>query len=731
MVAFGPSDTLKSRSYLGLILSQFLAAFNDQASHIVAIFYASDMLVRYAAVPHVHEKDIITAVTVCFIAPFFLFSPLAGMLADKYSKRSTLVGWKLAEVAMMGLALVGFLLPHLAGLGWAAPGTLAVWSALLVVSVVFLMGTHSAFFVPAKYGIMPEILQPAVLSKGNGYLEGTSFVAQLIGTAFGGFLYGMLKSDVLPGTAGGNVLNPGREWVIGLVLLGLAVAGAAGSLLIARVPAAAPDRPLTWKLWRPLQTNLGVLLRSPPLALSVLGIAFFLFMTLFLRQTLLYDGEIAKELQERQLQDARDRRLAQAIEEPDEIIPQAELSTGRQHTEFRIALLIALVGLGVGLGSPLAGYLSGNKVELGLVPIGATFLALITAVLAGLNLFLPVNAPAQRTAAMVVCLVLIGMAASLYIVPLYTLLQHRAPKDSKGNLVATSNFVNVLAGGLLAVGVFYVLAMVLDGVFFDFGPRPNKDQLETKLQLAPAALFLTASLMTVGMLVLLCRQLPDFFVRSLLWLHSHGRYRLKVIGVNNLPSNGPVILATNCGRFESCMQVTAATDRFTRFILLEGPAEPAQPRRPLLRYLARRTGLVALRAGAVTARDRDQALALAARTLEAGNLLGLTVDGDWPPDEADRFLDDLRGRRPAVLLPVHCGAVVPEPAAPHLRRVRVVIGPPLPPDTNADEVRQAIRGLGAWVEQADHAGVAPVSAMPAAASGTWPTAPEPGRPPNP
>src|SRR5712692_3730918 len=205
---FQPSETLKSRTYLGLILAQFLAAFNDQAIHIVAIFYAGDLLVRY--VGHlgnwrVDEKAIISLVTACFIAPFFFFSPLAGMLADKYSKRSILVLWKVAEVAMMAVALVGFLLPHLSGAGFADSETLAQWSALLVVSVVFLMGTHSAFFVPAKYGVMPEILQPIVLSKGNGFLEGTSFVAQIIGTACGGLLYYEWKSEVkhLPG---GNTL---------------------------------------------------------------------------------------------------------------------------------------------------------------------------------------------------------------------------------------------------------------------------------------------------------------------------------------------------------------------------------------------------------------------------------------------------------------------------------------------------------------------------------------------
>src|SRR5262249_24999007 len=186
---FQPAETLRSRSYLALIGSQFLAAFNDQAIHIVAIFYAGDMLIDFARLRSVHENTIIALVTACFVLPFFLFSTLAGMLADKYSKRSILVFWKAAEVAIMALALVGFLLPHTAALGWADPRTLAIWSAVLIVSCVFLMGTHSAFFVPAKYGVMPEILQHSVLSKGNGFLEATSFVAQILGTVFGAGLY--------------------------------------------------------------------------------------------------------------------------------------------------------------------------------------------------------------------------------------------------------------------------------------------------------------------------------------------------------------------------------------------------------------------------------------------------------------------------------------------------------------------------------------------------------------
>src|SRR5262249_8113830 len=130
-------------------------------------------------------------------------------------------------------------------------------------------------------------------------------------------------------------------------------------------------------------------------------------------------------------------------------------------------------------------------------------------------------------------------------------------------------------------------------------------------EMVPRFLFTGASVMTLGILILLCRQLPDFFVRTLLWLRSHGRFRFRVSGTNQLPADGPVILATNCERFQESLQVTAATDRYTRFILLESAADDAP--RPILRYLARRTGLVALRAGTVDDETFQKAIARGSR----------------------------------------------------------------------------------------------------------------------
>src|SRR5262245_5552468 len=282
-------ETLNSRTFIGLLLAQFTATFNDQAIHMVAMFYSADVLVRFAQIKAIDDKAIVAIVTACFITPFVLFSSYAGALGDRFSKRSVIVFWKVAEVFMMGLALAGMWLPHLVAADSPHLPALATWSSVLVISTVFLMGMHSTFFVPAKLGAMPEILHPSILSRGNGVLEGTSFTAQILGTSAGGILYSLLKGDIARGQFG-------DEWMIAAMLLGLALVGTMTAVLMRPIPAAAPVRKLSWDWWQPLQENFRIVWRSKPLVLSVTGIAFCVFMTLFLRQTLIYQGELTKEL---------------------------------------------------------------------------------------------------------------------------------------------------------------------------------------------------------------------------------------------------------------------------------------------------------------------------------------------------------------------------------------------------------------------------------------------------
>jgi acyl-[acyl-carrier-protein]-phospholipid O-acyltransferase/long-chain-fatty-acid--[acyl-carrier-protein] ligase len=687
------SETLKSRTFIGLLLAQFTATFNDQAIHMVAVFYAVDILVRYVRVPHIDEKAVVSIVTACFITPFLLFSSFAGTLGDRFSKRSVIVFWKIAEVGMMGLALVGLLLPHLGSADATNLPTLATWSASLVIATVFLMGMHSTFFVPAKLGAMPEILHPAELSRGNGILEGTSFTAQILGTSAGGILYALLKGNVSSGH-----LQPGREWMIGALLFGLALVGTITALLMRRIPAAAPDTKLSWNWWRPLQQNLSILWRSKPLTLSVTGIAFCVFMTLFLRQTLLYQGELKKELETARTMAAQARgdivrRAPTGVDRLLTNVLPARLEKAIQEPELRVALLFALVGLGVGLGSIVAGFVSGHRIELGLVPLGAVGIAFFT--------LLPVlmrRAPVT----FVMCLFGIGFGAGFYLVPLYTLLQHRAPKESKGNVVAASNFLNVV-GGVFSVALFYLLSFALSQFL---GPtlteaqvvndstlaRQYVDELERQMNI-PRVLFLATSLLTIGALWILVRRLPDFFLRTAIWIRAFGHNRLRAIAIENMPLDGPVVLVNNCNTFCSALDLIAAVDRFPHVILAEDTAGGRTESR--LRHLAERTGMVTV--GAAASRpDWDRLLESGTDALRRGEMVALSIEPPADFREVARLVAHWREAVTPVIVPVYCSsAALSDPADVQTRRgaPRVIFGTPLSPADPLEAARAAIIGL--------------------------------------
>src|SRR5262249_3919473 len=155
--------------------------------------------------------------------------------------------WKFSEIVISLVLIAGF---YIGGLG----NPPRPW---LVMTCVFLMGSHPAFFAPAKYGAMPAVLPPPVLSKGHRILESTTFLLPIFGTVAGGLL---------------SFQFHGNEVWIGVIFLGLSVLGAVFSLIIERLPAANPARRFPEWLYRPLFENLRVLFRSRPLALSALGI---------------------------------------------------------------------------------------------------------------------------------------------------------------------------------------------------------------------------------------------------------------------------------------------------------------------------------------------------------------------------------------------------------------------------------------------------------------------------
>jgi len=136
-------------------------------------------------------------------------------------------------------------------------------------------------------------------------------------------------------------------------------------------------------------------------------------------------------------------------------------------SELKISVVVGMVALGIGIGSPLVGFLSAGKVELGLIPIGALGMTLGT-VVAALTL--------QWLSSMVVCIIAIGFFTGFYIVPLFTLLQHRAPKVSKGDAIATSNVINV-TGAILASLVFGGIDWAAENTAFAPRIRPEREKI--------------------------------------------------------------------------------------------------------------------------------------------------------------------------------------------------------------------------------------------------------------
>ena len=195
-------------TFWGLLVTQFLGAFNDNVFKFLVMFLCTD---RAKANP---LDDWQGYALIAFASPFVLFSGICGYLADRYSKTRIIVLSKVLEIAIMGVGLLVF---------WGTePSKLQL---RLLIGVLFLMGSHSAFFGPSKYGILPELYAKNRLPGINGWFLMTTFVAIIGGVAAAGFL-----KDTLP-----NLMSV--QWVCILI----AMTGTLTSLLVRKLPAAEPS----------------------------------------------------------------------------------------------------------------------------------------------------------------------------------------------------------------------------------------------------------------------------------------------------------------------------------------------------------------------------------------------------------------------------------------------------------------------------------------------------------
>lgn len=263
----------------------------------------------------------------------------------------------------------------------------------LQLASICLMGVHSAFFAASKYGSLPEVVPPEKLSWANGIIEMLTFLAAILGTLAAGWLaVGFADKPAWPG----------------VILLTLAIIGWIMSRGITRIPAASPDKPLRinflgdlWREYRWMRTDRDLWRAN-------LGNTGFFFIAILIQMNLLLYAE--------------------------QVLHVDPLGNS--------ALQVALA-IGMAAGSILAGKLSGDHVEYGLIPIGAFLMATMGFVLG-------IEGVSKLT--FTICLAFLGIGGGLFIVPLAAVLQHRPPADRKGAVQGAASWlswVGISAAALL------------------------------------------------------------------------------------------------------------------------------------------------------------------------------------------------------------------------------------------------------------------------------------------
>ena len=196
--------------------------------------------------------------------------------------------------------------------------------------------------------------------------------------------------------------------------------------------------------------------------------------------------------------------------------------------------------LGIGFGAFLAGRLSGRNVELGLVPLGAVGLSVFSAAL-GLT--------SGGIYTVFVLVFLIGASAGLFIVPIRAFIQLRSPRRRRGEIIATSGFLGWV-GVFLASGLVYFFSGILG--------------------LSVGQVFVVLGVMTLGLAVGAIILLPDFLVRFICFLFTRLCYRIKVFGIENVPSEGGALLVCNHVSWVDALLLNATQQRRIRFVMEKG-----------------------------------------------------------------------------------------------------------------------------------------------------------------
>ncbi|BBM88193.1 MFS transporter [Candidatus Uabimicrobium amorphum] len=439
--------TVKSPRYISYLIGQAFGVANDNAIKMTMTAFVLSTIIR--------EQQVFYTSIIAALLPiaFLMFSPFAGYLSDRYAKNKVLFYSKSPEIFAMLFSCVALYFNSL---------------PLLLISFFF-MSMQSAFFGPAKYGILPEAFHKEDLSMANGLLNMTTNIAILLGAVLGGLLFDVFEGQLV--------------WA-GVVYLVIALLGTFFVYFAPPVQPKRPDAPVEWNVITYLWKNFPKVSKTPVVMNTIWGITFFyglgaLFMTVipvYAKNVMGLDSAAA-------------------------------------------TLTLALLTVGVAIGSVLVAHLSRDNIEVGWVPYGCFALGLFAIDLAcygdtGTRTFM------NFTIRSVVDLFLLGIASGFFIVPLFAQLQNKSPENEKGHYIAFSNIISF--GGILAASLL--------AIFFS-----------SVLGMDSSSIMITVGIVTILYSLVMAATIPDQILRIIILEIVNTLYKVRAINKKNQPKRGMVV----------------------------------------------------------------------------------------------------------------------------------------------------------------------------------------------
>lgn len=520
-------------SFAGYLLMTLLTAVNDSLFRwlLVPVARLEIGLQHPDWMPEDVESFVLAMGLGVFTLPFVLFAPWAGWIADRFSKRTSILLLKLAEIVLVSLGV------------WA----IQVSNVPMMFFVLFLIGFQAAMIGTAKLGIIPEIVRRSDISAANGWSGLATLVGVILGTVVGYGLGARTQLDRVEGLT-----------MSAFALIGTAILGTAGALMTQRVPVASPQVRFQWNLIADSLRDIRLIFADRAILKVTMGIVFYWGLAAMAQMSI--DGFVRQEL--------------------------ADNLTATDPSPF-----MAMLVIGVGIGSLLAGWWSCGRVELGMVPFGTLLMGV-----ACIFLYFTSDSPLMSGAMLAV----IGLGGGLFNVPLQAWIQERSPHDKLGAILAAGQQLTAL-GMLFVSGLFWFLR----------GP----------LELDASQVFLVSGLSIIPIVVYVVCLLPQATIRFFVWLLSRFVYRVRTYGIENVPEQGAALLVANHVSWIDGVLILLASSRPIRMVAY---ADYVQGR--LLGWLSKLFGIIPIRSGDGP-RALIHSLGIASSALRNGELVCIFAEG--------------------------------------------------------------------------------------------------------